>query len=117
MCAVIVLSVLFLIGRFVYLFHDRLPGGLDIIGGPGCYMMARHSCTFETEVCCPAGCMAAGGLWVDGEERRCRTGSCAVLDCGESPATDDELPATGAGEQRLEAAEQNDSLHLAQPPQ
>eukprot|EP01045_Picozoa_sp_COSAG04_P050635 COSAG04_NODE_20614_length_390_cov_0.704467_1_plen_75_part_01 len=75
MCAVIMMSVLFLIGRFVYLFHDRLPGGLDIIGGPGCYMMSRHSCTFETEVCCPAGCMAAGGLWVDGEERRCRTGS------------------------------------------
>jgi hypothetical protein len=30
--------------------------------------------------------MNAGGLWVDGKERKCRTGSCAVKDCGRGAA-------------------------------
>ena len=76
MCAVIVLSVLFLIGRFVYLFHDRLPGGLDIIGGPGCYMMAKHSCTFETEV--TARHRPAAGSW----QQLTRAGAAGVLPGG-----------------------------------
>ena len=85
---VIFCAVAIVLARFVYLFHDRvriLMGGEDN-GGSGCYQMMGHSCTFETEVCCPDGCAAAGGLWVDGEERRCRTGSCAVLDCGRAAA-------------------------------
>ena len=85
---VIFFAVFAVLARFVYLFHDRMRiamGGEDT-GGSGCYQMMGHSCSFETEVCCPDGCAAAGGLWVDGEERRCRTGSCAVLDCGRAAA-------------------------------
>ena len=67
-CCAILAAVVMVLARFVYLFHDRIrimAGGEDH-GGAGCYQMMWHSCTFETEVCCPEGCAAAGGLWVDG---------------------------------------------------
>ena len=71
LCIVIAVAVAIVVCRFVYLFHDRMrimAGGEDN-GGAGCYQMMGHACTFETEVCCPEGCAAAGGLWVDGEVR------------------------------------------------
>jgi hypothetical protein len=71
LCIVIAVAVAIVVCRFVYLFHDRvriMAGGEDN-GGAGCYKMMGHACTFETEVCCPEGCAAAGGLWVDGEVR------------------------------------------------
>ena len=71
LCIVIVAAAMVVIARFVYLFHDRIRirlGGEEK-GGAGCYQMLWHACSFETEVCCPEGCAAAGGLWVDGTVR------------------------------------------------
>eukprot|EP01043_Picozoa_sp_COSAG02_P052256 COSAG02_NODE_5600_length_4198_cov_8.658858_3_plen_168_part_00 len=71
LCIVIVAAAMVVIARFVFLFHDRIRirmGGEDK-GGAGCYQMLWHACSFEAEVCCPDGCAAAGGLWVDGAVR------------------------------------------------
>jgi hypothetical protein len=81
LCGVIVAAVAIVIARFVYLFHDRirnLAAGEDS-GGAGCYQMMWHTCTFETEVCCPEGCAAAGGLWVDGGVRALPLPSCSFI--------------------------------------
>jgi hypothetical protein len=48
--------------------------GRPVIAGSGCYWekgraggVPPHVCTYEAEVCCPAGCEDAGGRWIWGE--------------------------------------------------
>eukprot|EP01051_Picozoa_sp_SAG22_P005305 SAG22_NODE_310_length_12645_cov_20.450183_12_plen_261_part_00 len=58
---------------------EASAGSPNVFPGAGCYWekgrkgaaggkrVRPHSCSYETEVCCPEGCAGAGGRWIWGE--------------------------------------------------